>query len=93
MKYNKNLANKLKNMGFEFNYKEDNPIEGTNYEVWLKGKLDITIDHARQKVCLNIENACCDTEEFTQYELMVLDKLFNQNTPEKHVSYSVVINK
>lgn len=74
----------LRSMDFSFSYKDHNETEGTNYEVWLKGAIDITLDHALKKVVLTIQEGYCDTERFHISDFDTLDRLFNidQNTGE-----------
>lgn len=82
MKYSSNAAQELTALGFTLDYHNENPEEGTNYEVWYKGKLDITVDHQRQKLCLNIQDGWCDTENFKATDIEVLDRLFNAEKEE-----------
>lgn len=78
MKYHQtNTAKNLAALGFQHSYTSNDPVEEVHYEVWLKGVIDVTIDHERKKIVLNIEEAYCDTENFQESDLAVLERLFN----------------
>ena len=78
IKYTRNIVNKLKLLGFEFCYEQD-PSDDPDikYEVWSKGEIEVTIDHAEKYISV----ALVDWEDIavnTLYELRDLDRMINK---------------
>lgn len=74
MLYTRDFPTQLKNQGYKLDFEEND--EECNYEVWDKGFLSVTVDHAIQKVSVFIQ---CDTDvELNDIKILnSLDTLLN----------------
>lgn len=78
IKYTKNITNKLKSMEFKFCYEQEKHDEA-EYEVWVKGVLEVTVGHTEKIVYVAIiMEDTVDLPINTLYELQSLDRLINK---------------
>jgi len=82
MKYTKNITNKLKLLGFNFDYNNDGNGDDTNlrYEVWRKGIIDVTIEHSPDpRVIFMLSECDRDLKIRNINELSLIDKILNRS--------------
>lgn len=76
MKYTRNITNKLKLLGFEYNYESDD--ENLLFEVWSKGALEVSINHTIKIINISVPEPVDMVKCTSLDHLKILDKMLNK---------------
>lgn len=81
MKYTKNIGLKLRALGFEFLYDNSNHGDDPDlqYEVYFKGKIEVTVEHSPGKVVIIDIESKDNVNCATLARLKTLDTIINNN--------------